>query len=709
MNRAGALTIAFAHLREANTLNRLADIFWNAPHPMKHFPASRSLSLFSLWWGLMGAAAAAGAPADATPEMAPAAAAVAARPAGANARAPAPAFSRPVVVARSAAGTPVQAQLSDFASYADAQGAATVEEVAQLAARQPAAFKATAGYYSGGYGLGAKWLKFTVTAPPGEWWVVILPPFLDDLRFYEPSAGGWIEHRAGDTLPFGLRETPYRGFAFRLHLDNGDAGPRTCFLRLQTTSTNQLLPRLLSGEQFHQTMLIEYVAMLGLVGFLLMMAALNLVSYLPLRDRIHLLFVFALLIQAALYLTNGGFTAQLFLGDYPGLTNAAVGVLSMLAFSIIGPFYIELLSITPQQRLIYYTYRSLQWGAWLALPLAWTNYYPIGAQVVQYLFVASVVLSVPHVVGLWRQAVPGRNQIAGVVVFNMSGLLVHMLSQLGVLPVSMLTLHAAPLSSFGTIAMAHLALVARHNNLQAAHIRAERDAAREREMRLQMEKFIDVVSHEYRNPLAVLSGNLELLNVSHDEAQLHTRTQRMSAAIDRLAAIFNRPLRAGEWGGLRRMEFAPLELEGFLRLWLGRPGAPWHEGAGGLKWESAGPVHILADTLLLETVLGNVLENACKYATPGTPIGVTLTGDAGRANITVSNAVPSTVRLDSAALFERSFRGANSQGIAGTGMGLYLVKKLVSDLRGEVVLDLSLPGRFVLVLDFPSEPPASVA
>lgn len=668
---------------------------------MKKLHAGRALSLSCLLLVFTDCAKVEELPARKAPLVAPVAEKADPLPESGDARAPAGPIPRSVAVASRASGSPVRARLSDFAFYVDLAGTASVAEVADLANRQPTAFTATAGYYGGGYSSGAKWLKFTVSTPPGEWWVVVLPPFLDDVRLYEPSSRGWIEHRSGDRLPFDVREAAYRGFAFRLNPMAGDAGPRSCFLRLQTTSANQMLPRLLSGEQFRQTTLIESVVLLGLVGCLLLMAAINLVSYFPLRDRIHLLFVFSLLLQAALYLTTGGFTAQFFLPDHPTIASMAVGILTLIGFSIFGLFYIEFLHITPQQRVTYFVYRSLQWGALLMIPLTWTNYFPVAMQSAHLLFVVCVALSLPCALGLWRQAVPGRNLIVGVVLFQMGGLLIQILSQVGILPVTMVTLHAAPMSSFGTIALAHLALLARQQNLRGERIRAERDAARERELRVQMENFIDVVSHEYRTPLAVLGANLFLLNLPQEEAQRRGCLQKMHTAVERLAVIFNHTLHTGKWEGLRRMTFTPLELEGLLRSFLIKPGTLWCDFAARVSLVSSGPVHIFADHLLLETVLTNVLENACKYAAPGSPIAVAVRVEAGRGQISVANTYDSAVRLDAAPLFERAVRGPNASGVPGTGMGLFLVKKLVEDQHGQVALDLSRAGCFSLTLFFP--------
>ena len=98
----------------------------------------------------------------------------------------------------------------------------------------------------------------------------VLPPFLDDLRLYEPDPnrpGEFTERRAGTDLPSSVREIPCPGFAFRLR--QADATPRTFFLRLQTRSTSILAPRLWSPEQFAARSQLEYGLLFAILALLL--------------------------------------------------------------------------------------------------------------------------------------------------------------------------------------------------------------------------------------------------------------------------------------------------------------------------------------------------------------------------------------------------------------------------------------------------------
>ena len=102
-----------------------------------------------------------------------------------------------------------------------------------------------------GYTRSVHWLRFTATAPAGEWWLGILPPYLEDLRLYEPDParpGSYIERRAGGALHFDQREVDYRGHVFKLH--HADDGRRTYYLRLATTSTSIVVPSLWAPEAF---------------------------------------------------------------------------------------------------------------------------------------------------------------------------------------------------------------------------------------------------------------------------------------------------------------------------------------------------------------------------------------------------------------------------------------------------------------------------
>ena len=112
------------------------------------------------------------------------------------------------------------AKLGPISVLEDPLGLATLEDVERWAASEPGRFrKLTKPQLAQSYSRGAFWLRFTVEAPPGEWWLAIQPPYLHDLRLYTTDPAHpdrFLERRTGDRLPFAIREVNYRGFVFKL-------------------------------------------------------------------------------------------------------------------------------------------------------------------------------------------------------------------------------------------------------------------------------------------------------------------------------------------------------------------------------------------------------------------------------------------------------------------------------------------------------------
>jgi K+-sensing histidine kinase KdpD len=101
---------------------------------------------------------------------------------------------------------------------------------------------------------------------------------------------------------------------------------------------------------------------------------------------------------------------------------------------------------------------------------------------------------------------------------------------------------------------------------------------------------------------------------------------------------------------------------------------------------------------LLKTVLRNLLDNAIKYATPGSPVGVSLASDGPRAVIRIGNDCPRPPGLPASELVRGYTRGANSPGKPGLGMGLHLAQRLAADMGGELIVDTARAGRFEVTL-----------
>ena len=97
-----------------------------------------------------------------------------------------------------------------------------------------------------------------------------------------------------------------------------------------------------------------------------------------------------------------------------------------------------------------------------------------------------------------------------------------------------------------------------------------------------------------------------------------------------------------------------------------------------------GPAWVSLDERLIHQVLGNLLSNAQKYTPTPQPIYLSLTAVQGEAVLCVQDRGIGIPAEDLPRLFEPFHRAANVGTIEGTGLGLPIVKQLVSLHGGHV-------------------------
>jgi signal transduction histidine kinase len=116
-------------------------------------------------------------------------------------------------------------------------------------------------------------------------------------------------------------------------------------------------------------------------------------------------------------------------------------------------------------------------------------------------------------------------------------------------------------------------------------------------------------------------------------------------------------------------------------------------------FRSEGEPHlVVGDPDRYEQVLWALLDNATKYAPPGTEVGVAVTGRAGTdgtllSELAVTDQGPGMTSADQARAFDQFFRGDDARRMVpnGSGIGLYAARGLVEAMDGRLELD-SAPG-----------------
>ena len=219
--------------------------------------------------------------------------------------------------------------------------------------------------------------------------------------------------------------------------------------------------------------------------------------------------------------------------------------------------------------------------------------------------------------------------------------------------------------------------------------------------------FVSSVSHELRTPLAQIRMFAELLRMGWVRSD--QERDRSLAIIDqesrRLANLVDKVLtfEDGERVGARRIrpEFTRLTPLVHEVLDAFRPLAAARQVTVDalLDDECVGSV----DRGAVRQILINLLDNAVKYGPSGQTITVTLQTVAGRVRLSVEDqgrGVPSDQRAAIWEPFRRLSRDAHSS-VAGSGIGLSVVKQLVDSHNGDVRVEGSASGGARFVVELP--------
>jgi signal transduction histidine kinase len=268
---------------------------------------------------------------------------------------------------------------------------------------------------------------------------------------------------------------------------------------------------------------------------------------------------------------------------------------------------------------------------------------------------------------------------------------------LALLPALLVPLGAIYLASKGE-------LLAREQQAEA-----ERDADRQRRLTEQEQEvvrrlqdadrmkadLIATVSHELRSPLTTVLGVFGILRVrrrrlspsERDElvAMGIAQSQRLQRMIEQLllAARFEQAERGAAPFQGTRVELDATELVDQA----GAEARARHSGrAIAVETNGALPVRVAQDVVV--QVLGNLIDNACKYSPDGEPVRLSANREGDRAVLAVEDLGPGIAATDRERIFERfSQLDRQTQRLGGgIGLGLYIARQLARSQDGDLLV-----------------------
>lgn len=213
---------------------------------------------------------------------------------------------------------------------------------------------------------------------------------------------------------------------------------------------------------------------------------------------------------------------------------------------------------------------------------------------------------------------------------------------------------------------------------------------RERELHALKNRFISLVSHEFRTPLTVILSSAELLEhygakwpderrIQHLR-KIHTAVVVMTTLLDNVG-LYGRAESGSLENAPEPLDAAGMFLDVLEDLRVASPTAIelTLEDRGG----SRRPV---ADAKLLRHVYLNLLGNALRYSPHATPVESVCFWEGDTWVLEVSDRGIGVPPADLERVWERFQRGSNVEGIPGTGLGLAIVRRCAEIMGATVAL-----------------------
>lgn len=222
--------------------------------------------------------------------------------------------------------------------------------------------------------------------------------------------------------------------------------------------------------------------------------------------------------------------------------------------------------------------------------------------------------------------------------------------------------------------------------------RAEEEARkalqREREVNELKTKFVSMASHEFRTPLSSVMSSASLIRKYRERGDLEKidkHVDRIKSSVNHLTNILNDFLSLGrlEEGRVDVMP-EPLDLDEVfgdiieeLKFTL-KPGQDLRLATEGEKRT------VESDPRVIRNIAFNLISNASKYSDEGKMIYVNIAYGATHITIGITDEGIGIPAEEMRHIFERFFRASNASNIQGTGLGLNIVKRYVSLLKGDI-------------------------
>lgn len=559
--------------------------------------------------------------------------------------------------------------VTERAMFVDARGDMAFEQV------QHAPFEKAAPVIGLGYTRAALWVRLTVEAPPNTPRLVlrVAPEVLDEVTLFGSDGA----------------RTSVQG---RSSFVDAKPGINRYHLRIKTTGTLLVSPVVLTLEQAQQADITRAILLGAVLACCLPLMVALLVLVAMRREPLHLSFLLNFCVAVAIFLAWLGYLVEVFGSDSWVASSMALNFLAVTNIFTGFLFF----------RVMFGRFGLPRWGRYcfslfflLYAPL-FVLFFVLDRQTIlvwsSVLGMVACAFCLPLAVHIFFRQKPASRFIGSVVLlalvlmfrssFTLQGIVAPDASTMNLLAYRIFFLAGFFTSIFVLIDRDQ------KGRLQASLLNeavARQLAASETHRRETQERFMTMLMHELKTPLAIIqlaatSLGRHLLPDSGDAK----RVSNINRSVDDLNALIERCAQADQIEQdsvhIHKQTFALATLTEDLMQMV---------GADRIRLVCAQPAQtVFSDYQYVRLILQNMLSNALKYSPADSmvelQIGTTSFQEVAQVQFRVVNAVGACGAPDPAQVFSRYYRSEAARHHVGAGLGLWLAQAVARQLGSEV-------------------------
>jgi signal transduction histidine kinase len=609
--------------------------------------------------------------------------------------------------------------------FIDSASAATIEKVSAPGFQHN--FTRSQGHLTFGYLKPNLWLKVNLkTARPGTKWFLEIPaPFLEFVDFYEKDyAGGWKHSSAGYYVKQSERNFSHTNHAIPLNF--GHDSTSTVFIKIAGKSPKTFPLFVLEESHFNSEIRYQDLGYGLFFGILLVMFFYNLLLYLTLKQTNYLLYICTIVCTFLIFASASGYGGKFLWAENP-IMNFYAGRLTLgIMIIFLSVFTIRFLEVKKYSMVLYYLLAAL-------VPLGAISFLLVLTETLSSagnnLISVSTVLYLTTGIVCRIKGNKTANYFIAAWTFYLTGGLLLTLRNSGVLDYNFWTTHFVEIGAALETTIIAFALGDRYRRykqekeeIQLLALRVQQEAREKLEVKVnerteqlssanlelqamleknqiqtqiienknaELDSFFYRISHDLKGPIASMLGlsSLAKKDITDEPARLYLEKQHVQA--ERLNNIISGLIQ------LTKLNDAALQKEkiDFNKLIddciLSLNHLPEYSKITFQKEVEPGLV-FHTEWTLLNAIVQNLIENGIKYSGDENPfVQVEVWSDNTHVTIRVADNGQGIPIEHQSKIFEMFYRATHHS--KGTGLGLYILKRSVDRLDGEIHIE-SEPG-----------------